>query len=137
MPIREVTDRTEWNTLLAALPTNHVLQTWEWGQFKRRWGWSPRYMLFEEGDHARAAALILRRALPRLGLGVLYVPKGPALDYGDAQLVETVLAELEALAWRERSIFVKIDPDVPHPLPHPPAPSPESKKSDSGEGAGG
>jgi len=113
--IREVTDRTEWNTLVAALPTNHVLQTWEWGQFKGRWGWSPRYILFEEGGRARAAALVLKRTLPRLGLGILYVPKGPSLDYTDAPLVEAVLGGLEAIARTERAIFVKIDPDLPSP----------------------
>ena len=130
MPIREVTDRTEWNTLLAALATNHVLQTWEWGQFKSRWGWSPRYVLFEEGGRTRAAALALKRTLPRLGLGILYVPKGPALDYTDAPLVDAVLGELEVMARRESAIFVKIDPDVPHP----PAPSPETERHVSGEG---
>ncbi len=113
---RIVTDRDEWNAALVALPTNHVLQTWEWGQFKSRWGWSPRYVLFEAKGRPRAAALILRRALPRLGLGVLYVPKGPALDYSDAPLAGAVLGELEAIAKRERAIFIKIDPDVTPPF---------------------
>ena len=130
MDLHEVNDRAEWNSVLAALPTRHVLQTWEWGQFKSRWGWSPRYVLFEEGGRARAAALILKRTLSRLGLGILYVPKGPALDYTDAPLVERVLGELEAIAKRERAIFIKIDPDVPHP----PAPSPETELHVSGVG---
>ncbi len=115
MNFREVNDRVEWNTALASLPTRHVLQTWEWGQFKRRWGWSPRYVLWEDGGIPRAAALILRREAPWLGLGILYVPKGPALDYSDVTLVEAVLAGLEATARRERAIFVKIDPDLPPP----------------------
>ncbi len=134
MNLREVTDRAEWNSLVASLPAHHVLQSWEWGQFKSRWGWSPRYLAFEGGGRPRAAALVLRRRLPRIGLGILYVPKGPALDYTDAPLVEAVLTELEAMARQERAIFVKIDPDVPHPLPHPLSPSPESEKRDSGEG---
>ncbi|HEY4690842.1 MAG TPA: peptidoglycan bridge formation glycyltransferase FemA/FemB family protein [Anaerolineae bacterium] len=113
---RSVNGRAEWNAALAALPASHVLQSWEWGQFKRRWGWSPYYLLFEADGRPRAAALILRRTLPRLGLSVLYVPKGPALDYADAPLVEAVLAELEATARRERAIFIKIDPDVAPPF---------------------
>ena len=112
---RFITDGEEWNAALASLPMHHVLQSWEWGQFKSRWGWQARHALFETNEHPRAAALILRRSLPRLGLGVMYVPKGPALDYADAALVESVLAEIEAMARRERAIFVKIDPDVPHP----------------------
>src|SRR3990172_6425812 len=66
---RTVTNRDEWNSALVTLPTHHVLQSWEWGQFKGRWGWSPRYLLFEEGGMPRAAALILRREVPWLRLG--------------------------------------------------------------------
>jgi lipid II:glycine glycyltransferase (peptidoglycan interpeptide bridge formation enzyme) len=121
MDIREITQPGDWNAALASLPASHVLQSWEWGQFKSRWGWSPRYLLFEDGDRPRAAALILRRVAPRLGLGILYVPKGPALDYADATLVETVLTALESMARRDRAIFIKIDPDVPLPGPPPPA----------------
>lgn len=123
MNVREVADRREWNSTLENLPAHHVLQSWEWGQFKSRWGWAPRYVVFEDGGRPHAAALILKRTLPRLGLGILYVPKGPALDYGDTGLVDSVLAELEAAARGERAIFVKIDPDVLHPpLPVPGAP---------------
>jgi lipid II:glycine glycyltransferase (peptidoglycan interpeptide bridge formation enzyme) len=42
----------------------------------------------------------------------MYVPKGPALDYEDAALVECVLADLEAYSRRRRAILLKIDPDV-------------------------
>lgn len=60
----------------------------------------------------RAAALVLRRALPRLPLGLIYVPKGPALDYNDEAALEFVLETLEDIAHKSRSIFIKIDPDV-------------------------
>lgn len=115
MHVREVNDRAQWNNALAALPAHHVLQSWEWGQFKSRWGWSPRYLLFESDGHARAAALILSRTLPRIGLRIAYVPKGPALDYVDTATVDAVLSELAADAQRMRTIFIKIDPDVVQP----------------------
>jgi lipid II:glycine glycyltransferase (peptidoglycan interpeptide bridge formation enzyme) len=60
-----------------------------------------------------AAALALKRRLPRLPLAILYVPKGPLLDYADSALRRLVLEQLEQLARRERGIFIKIDPDVP------------------------
>jgi lipid II:glycine glycyltransferase (peptidoglycan interpeptide bridge formation enzyme) len=43
---------------------------------------------------------------------VLYVPKGPALDWDNPTLRGQVLASLEALTRRERAIHIKIDPDV-------------------------
>ena len=32
--IIEITDKDQWNSELAKLPYAHVLQTWEWGEFK-------------------------------------------------------------------------------------------------------
>jgi peptidoglycan pentaglycine glycine transferase (the first glycine) len=112
MTLQLVTDPTRWNTALAALPYRHVLQTWEWGQFKGRWGWTPRYFLNEEHT---AATLVLRRTFSPLKLNILYVPRGPALDYSDGALVDQVLGDLVAVARRDRAIFVKIDPDLDQP----------------------
>jgi peptidoglycan pentaglycine glycine transferase (the first glycine) len=108
-----ITSRETWNDALATLPLAHVLQTWEWGQFKSRHGWSPRYWLWQNNAGApMAAALALRRQLGRLPLRVMYVPKGPALDCDNPATLDTVLNDLESLARRERAIFIKIDPDV-------------------------
>jgi len=106
--------RSEWNAALARLPASHVLQTWEWGAFKSRYGWQPaRYLWLEpEDDQPRAAASTLTRRLGCWSSAVMYVPKGPALEYRDSALLEQVLAHLEATARQERALFVKIDPDV-------------------------
>jgi lipid II:glycine glycyltransferase (peptidoglycan interpeptide bridge formation enzyme) len=113
MEIVAVHDRATWNQALLRLPQPHVLQSWEWGAFKARHGWSATRWLLKEGEETpRAAALVLRRRLPRLPLGLLYVPKGPILDHADGEAWDAVLAHLERLARRQRAIFVKIDPDV-------------------------
>ncbi|MFQ6058125.1 MAG: lipid II:glycine glycyltransferase FemX [Anaerolineae bacterium] len=106
-----ITNREHWNQIVASLPCSHILQSWEWGAFKGRHGWDPTRLAFEQGGQVRAAASVLRRrAWP---LSVMYVPKGPLLDYDDGPLLEAVLAALESLARRQRVIFIKIDPDVP------------------------
>jgi peptidoglycan pentaglycine glycine transferase (the first glycine) len=110
--IIEVNDPLTWDEALLSLPTNHVLQSWSWGEFKTAYGWRATHLLFIEGGRALAAAQVLRRRLPRLPLAVMYVPKGPVLDYTDLSLLEAVLAHLEAVARRGRAIFVKVDPDV-------------------------
>jgi lipid II:glycine glycyltransferase (peptidoglycan interpeptide bridge formation enzyme) len=110
--VTEVTERDIWNEALLELPYHHVLQSYEWGQFKARYGWAPLRLLFEEQGAVRAAACVLRRKFPYLPLCIMYVPKGPALDYGDQELLELVLATLEDAARRYHAIFIKIDPDV-------------------------
>ena len=107
-----ITDRDLWNAALRELPAAHVLQTWEWGAFKQReTGWSPERLLFSDpgGAAAAAASILTRRAGP---LRVMYVPKGPALEYGDPAPLDEVLDHLETLARRRRAVWLKIDPDV-------------------------
>jgi peptidoglycan pentaglycine glycine transferase (the first glycine) len=111
----EIVDPQAWDHALLSLPNPHALQSWEWGAFKSRHGWSPTRLLFQEGDRTVAAAALLERRLPRLPLSILYAPRGPALDWTDPALVERVLAALEQLARERRALFVKIDPDVYNP----------------------
>ncbi len=102
-----------WQTVLDGLPNGgHALQSWAWGEFKSRWGWTAHPMALMVGDKTLAAALLLKRKLPRLPFSILYVPKGPILDYNDGSLRRVMLTELEKLAQKERAIFIKIDPDV-------------------------
>jgi peptidoglycan pentaglycine glycine transferase (the first glycine) len=110
--LEQVEDSEQWNTAVAALPCAHVLQSYEWGEFKSRHGWQPTRLLFLRGGQAVAAASVLLRPPPCGSWGVMYVPKGPAMDYGDAELLTSVLPHLERLATERRAIFVKIDPDV-------------------------
>jgi peptidoglycan pentaglycine glycine transferase (the first glycine) len=109
--ITTIADPTHWNRVLESLPCAHILQTWEWGQFKRDTvGWEPERFVFQRGDEVIAAAQALTR---RTGpLRVMYVPKGPPLDYTDTDLRREVLTWLHHHARERGAIFVKIDPDV-------------------------
>jgi peptidoglycan pentaglycine glycine transferase (the first glycine) len=120
-----IDDPVVWDRALLALPNPHVLQSWTWGAFKSRHGWQPTPLLFRSGGKPLAAAMVLRRKLPFLPFSVLYVPRGPALDWNDAALATQVLSWLEQLARAQRAILVKIDPDIYYPedlpafSPHP------------------
>lgn len=107
-----VKNQQEWDRALEKIPNAHVLQSWTWGEIKAQHGWTPQRVLFCIDNTPVAAAQILRRPLPRTPFGVLYVPKGPALDATDTRLAAQVLGELEAIARRERAIFIKLDPDI-------------------------
>jgi peptidoglycan pentaglycine glycine transferase (the first glycine) len=112
--ILQPTTRAEWNKALVELPRPHLLQTWEWGAFKSRQGWEPtRYLWVDrETGRPRAAAAVLTRSASPLPVGVMYVPKGPVLDYTNPGLLDLVLAQLEASARQTRAAFVKVDPDI-------------------------
>ncbi len=109
-----ITERAAWNRALLALPTPHLLQTWEWGMVKAQTGWIAQRLLWtQQGSGAPvAAASLLARRISRLPWGVAYVPKGPLLAWDDPDVVDLALAGVEAAARQRRVIFVKIDPDV-------------------------
>ncbi|HEU0293535.1 MAG TPA: peptidoglycan bridge formation glycyltransferase FemA/FemB family protein [Anaerolineales bacterium] len=120
-----------WNSLISKLPNPHFLQTYEWGQVKAKYGWSPLYAVWGadgvwkvESDPKQlstfhspvAAALILKRQILRNGfaarLSILYSPKGPLLDWSNEPLRKRVLDDLQSFARKQGAIFLKMDPDV-------------------------
>ncbi len=109
--------REHWNTFVAASPYGHVLQSWEWGEFKSQTGWAATRLALTDGDTVRAAAQILIRSLPYGAGNLAYVPRGPVLDYGDLQLLASMLGALRAFAAEHRVIALKIEPEIREPSP--------------------
>ncbi|MFZ5855947.1 MAG: lipid II:glycine glycyltransferase FemX [Chloroflexota bacterium] len=123
-----------WNQIIASLPDPHFLQTYEWGQVKARYGWSPIYAVWTRQssvisdqssviseqlsvtENCLAACLILKRTIPirelAARLSVLYAPKGPLLDWTNESLRKRVLDDLQAFAKKQGAIFLKMDPDI-------------------------
>lgn len=113
--------------LLQQLPTQHVLQSWQWGTFKAKYGWSAEHIVWQVSENTLGAAQVLTRTvrLPFLPVrfSISYCPKGPLLDWDNEPVREQILADLETLCSRNGSIFIKIDPnisiesDIPGALP--------------------
>ena len=120
-----------WNSLIVNIPNPHFLQTYEFGQVKAKYGWSPLYAVWDadgrwnvESDPNLlstfntpvAAAMILKRQIISNGFAarfsILYSPKGPLLDWTNESLRNRVLQDLQTFAKKQGAIFVKIDPDV-------------------------
>jgi serine/alanine adding enzyme len=97
----------DWDQLVLANPDGgHILQTRQWGEFKRRWGWLPHYCIDEAGpDHV--AVLFLRRRIPGFG-SLWYSPRGPGVASA-----ERVVAMAPALRELSPGFLVKIDPELP------------------------
>lgn len=118
MEITEIKDPAQWNAQIENLPGAHALQTWEWGQVKSRFGWQTFPLVWRlDTGQVRAAALLLQRRLTlggfTLPLSVMYIPRGPLLDWSDQSLAEQVLDDLQNFARRKQAIFIKMDPDLP------------------------
>lgn len=111
LDIVSVTNRDTWNDSLARLMYAHVLQTWEWGEFKSQTtGWVPDRIAFGlHGETVAMAQVLTRQQGP---FKIMYIPKGPVLDYTNGSLRQAVLDMLLRHARESGAIFLKIDPDV-------------------------
>jgi len=119
-----------WNQLISVLPNPHFLQTYEWGQVKAKYGWTPYYAVWTDDgkfhvstnpqlsitNHYSAACLILKKQILNRGfaarLSILYAPKGPLLNWSNESLRTRVLNDLQTFAKKQGAIFLKIDPDI-------------------------
>lgn len=106
-----ITDKQQWNSTLATLPYAHILQTWEWGEFKRvTTGWQPQRIAFKSNGEIVAMVSV---GIRKVGIfKVMYAPKGPALKYEDAELTAQVLDHLQNFACGQFAFWLKIDPDL-------------------------
>ncbi len=112
--MRPVRGREAWDRVVLDLPAPHVLQCYDWGALKARWGWSVARFKWVPAGRLAAAAQVLVRPVGGLPVRVGYVAKGPLLARPeDPDRWSLVLADLEAWARRERLVLLKIDPDVP------------------------
>lgn len=114
---------SEWNQLVSALPNSHILQCWEWAEVKSKYGWIPTPLIWESissnsSNEKRivAAAIILKRIIPLKGfsarLCIMYIPRGPVMDWTNIDLCKRVLDDLQDFARSHHAIFIKMDPDL-------------------------
>jgi len=113
---REPFDSETWNSFVAASPTGHLLQAWQWGQLKAAFGWQAERVGVQDGGRLVAGAQVLFRSLlPSFPyLTIAYVPKGPILDFGNQEISEALLSAIHRLAHQKRAILLKIEPELPH-----------------------
>jgi lipid II:glycine glycyltransferase (peptidoglycan interpeptide bridge formation enzyme) len=106
-------EEKRFDAFIAGHPKGHFLQSYGWGEVKATTGWRPLRLVLEEGGSIVAAASLLKRQLPYVGKSILYAPRGPVVDFHDANLFSELLAAIDNVARQEGAILLKIDPDIP------------------------
>ena len=87
----------------------NLLQSSSWAKIKDNWG-NERVGFYQE-DQLVAVASILIQPLP-LGFSMLYIPRGPIMNYQNKELVSYVIQSLKKIAKQYEALFVKFDPSL-------------------------
>lgn len=111
-------ERESYDAAVTASPYGDLLQSFAWGELKREQGWTPLRFLIESeaagsGPGRRGAVTVLRHGLPGTPWGFFYIPRGPAIDFGDRTVVVFIRDALAQLARRHRAVFARLDPPLP------------------------
>ncbi|CAN5669275.1 peptidoglycan bridge formation glycyltransferase FemA/FemB family protein [soil metagenome] len=96
--------QSAWNASLSALG-GHLLQSWEWGDFKGRHGWKPSRIA--NADGSGMAQVLFRHRGP---VSVAYIPRGPALERGGSGSVE-LMDSVDAICKEHRSLYTLVEPN--------------------------
>jgi len=119
LKIIKESEKQFFNDFMANGPKGHILQSYEWGEVKRRTGWDPLRALVMDGEKPVAGISILKRKIPIPGLNkcIFYAPRGPVADYSDRETFEFLISNIKTLAQKHGAIMLKIDPDIKKPNP--------------------
>lgn len=102
MDLREVTarDKNQYNKLVT-----HVIQSWEWGEFRKKMGVKIlRYGIFKKNKMVTAFCLTLH-PIPLTKKYIGYLPKGPAPN-------KELALSLEQIGHDYSCAFIKLEPNI-------------------------
>lgn len=87
----------------------HLLQSSSWALVK--YNWKHQYVGIKDKGILIATAMILIKPLP-LGFSMIYIPRGPIMDYTDKNIVQFMIQNLVRIGKKHHALFIKCDPFV-------------------------
>ncbi|WNZ87783.1 aminoacyltransferase [Streptococcus iniae] len=99
----------EHDAFVIANPACNLLQSSNWGKIKDNW--EQELIGFYQGETLVASASILIKKLP-LKRSMLYIPRGPIMDYTNYELVDFVVSSLKKYGQSQKAIVIKCDPTL-------------------------
>lgn len=91
----------------------HLLQSWQWGEFKQRHGWDVERVSVSHGGRVGLAQLLFKQRGP---LSIAYLPRGPVLPEGDGEVARELVAAIDDACRQRRSLHLVIEPNEPLPF---------------------
>ncbi|MBE6123339.1 MAG: aminoacyltransferase [Erysipelotrichaceae bacterium] len=99
----------DMDAFVTASDQNTLFQCSDWAKIKYNWK-SILTSVTEDGEIRATALVLIRKLIP--GRNLMYIPRGPVMDYTDIDLVNFYLENLTKLAKQNRCAAVRFDPAV-------------------------
>ncbi len=102
-------DPLKWDDFVAQAPGGNHLQTSQWAEVKKPFGWEAQRILIQEDNKVLAGAQIFQRSLARFGK-IAYITKGPLFARLDLNLAERLLFIIRKTYCQNRLVILSIQP---------------------------
>jgi lipid II:glycine glycyltransferase (peptidoglycan interpeptide bridge formation enzyme) len=104
-------DEKIYSDFVASSPTGHIVQSWEWGEFKDSYGNKiTRIGVFDSGKLVASCSYTLHK-VPYTPYFVGYLPKGPTVSTDRVEPLQNLLTELSRVARAQNCLFVRLEPN--------------------------
>jgi lipid II:glycine glycyltransferase (peptidoglycan interpeptide bridge formation enzyme) len=104
--------RNRWDSQVLRLG-GHLLQSWQWGEFKSGHGWEPQRVALDGPEPAASAQILFRRRGPA---SVGYIPRGPAFREDDAESLRELFRQIDGVCRAHRALYLIVEPNAPLPF---------------------
>ncbi|MGH7641333.1 MAG: lipid II:glycine glycyltransferase FemX [Candidatus Dormibacteria bacterium] len=108
--------RERWDSFVSDQETGNLLQSWGWGELRRRLGWEVLRLAVpaDGGQGWKGVVQVMRQRLGRAGLSWGYAPQGPVLaSLEDVPTARSLLQGAGAWLRQSRALQLKCDPEWP------------------------
>ena len=106
--IKEITDKSDWESLNLASTDPSFLQSWAWGEFQKNRGQDFYRLGVYEGDNLVGTSLVYAE-VAKLG-SYLYCPAGPFFKNLKKEHFAKWLEFVTSVAKKKNHVFLRIDP---------------------------
>lgn len=112
LEVMKVSD-AEFDQFIKKHPNGDMCQLTGWGKVKSHNGWIlEKVAIGQSGDICAAASLLFRK-VPTVGVSLCYVSRGFVVDWYDRDAVEALLQAVKDVCKKYRAFVIKVDPVIP------------------------
>ena len=107
MKIVKIKDKNKYNNFLKTQKYSQFLQSWEWGEIQKKFGYDVYEIGIERNNELIAAALLIKKKL-FFNRYYFFCPYGPI--YNDNEVFLESFNEIKKIAKKEKVIFLRAEP---------------------------
>jgi peptidoglycan pentaglycine glycine transferase (the first glycine) len=113
MEAKLIADRRLWNEFVAATPTGHLCQTWEWAENSGEEAGSGSLRVgVMDGERLVAAMLLVRSRASGTRAPFFYAPRGPVVADATSPALPLLIRFARREARRNGGFFIRAEPNV-------------------------